>query len=206
MNYINTTNNYKTFFLRKSSKIKFEILNKPVLQNLLILKQLTKLLKNQKIMILYNILFLLQNPITVLLLSSIASWVVLTQIWEPYQKKQETKQNLLAYQKEAILRLTALEMACAKKWSNSRIIDFLNGNVSVDRTLKDWKISYLVHSGWPDSVYKKTIITLTELEKLAQEDQYWLNEEKTKKSKQLLDSLILLLQNQKPTTIFKYDI
>lgn len=177
-----------------------------MLQNLLILQHLTKLLKNQKIMILYNILFILLNSITVLLLSSIASWLVLTQVWEPYQKRLETKQRRLAYQKEAILRLTALEMACSKKWSNSRIIDFLNGNVSVDRNLKDWKMSYLVLSGWSVSVYEKTIVNLTKLEKLAQEDQSWLNEEKTIKSKQLLDSLLVLLKNQKPIKIFKYVI
>lgn len=147
-------------------------------------------------MILHNILSIFLYPITVLLLSTIASWALITQVWKPFQKRLETKQSIIAYQNEVFLRLAALEMACAKKWSNARIIDFLNGNVSVNRNLKEWKISYLVHSGWSDSVYKKTIDTLTELEKLAQEDQFWLNEEKTKKSKQCLDSLILFLKNQ----------
>ena len=139
---------------------------------------------------------LLQNPITILLLSSIISWILIIQIWEPYQKRMETKQNLSAYQNEVFYRLAALEMACAKKWSSSRIIDFLNGNVSVDRTLKEWKISYLVHSGWSDHVYEKTIGTLTELENLAQEDIFLENEEKTIKSKQLIDSLIQFLKSQ----------
>lgn len=145
-------------------------------------------------MTLINIL--LQNPLLVLLISTIASWVLITQVWEPFQKKMEIKQNLHAYQREVFSRLAALEMACAKKWSNSRIIDFLNGNVSVNRNLKEWKISYLVHYGWSNTVYEKTIGALTELEKLAQEDQYWPNEEKTKKSKQLLNSLQQVLKNQ----------
>jgi len=147
-------------------------------------------------MILHYNLFILQNPLLVLLISTIASWVLITQVWEPFQKRLEIKQNLLAYQSEVFSRLAALEMACAKKWSNGRIIDFLHGNVSIDRNLKECKISYLVHSGWSDTVYEKTIGALTELEKLAQEDQYWPNEEKTKKSKQLLESLILFLKNQ----------
>jgi hypothetical protein len=138
----------------------------------------------------------IQNPITVLLLSTFVSWVFITQVWEPYQKRMEAKQSLSAYQSEVFSRLAALEMSCTKKWSNGRIIDFLNGNVSVDHTLKEWKISYLVHSGWSDYVYEKTIGPLTELEKLAQEDQYLACEEKTKKSKQLLDGLILFLKNQ----------
>jgi len=148
-------------------------------------------------MIVNEIIPLLQNPMTVLLLSTLGSWIVITHVWNPYQEKREAKQHLMHYRTEALARLEALEMACNKKWSNNRILDFLYGNVSVNRSLKEWKISYLVHSGWSDSVYEKTIVSLKELENLAQEDQKLPIEERTKKSKQLLDSLLLFLKNQK---------
>ena len=142
-------------------------------------------------------LTLLQNPIMVLLISTIGSWFLITQVWEPYQKRMEIKQNLNSYRTEVFLRLTALEMACNKKWSNNRIIDFLYGNVSVDRNLIEWKISYLVHSAWSDTVYEKTIVTLTELENLAHENQILPNDEKTRKSRQLVNSLQQTLKNHK---------
>lgn len=136
-------------------------------------------------------------PLVVICLSTISSWIVFTQVWTPYQERREVKQHLSIYRTEALARLAALEMACNKKWSNNRMLDFLYGNVSVNHTLKEWKISYLVHSGWSDSVYEQAISTLTELENLAQEDQKLPIEERTKKSKQLLDSLLLFLKNQK---------
>lgn len=144
-----------------------------------------------------QLLIVLQNPITVLLISTVCSWLLINLVWNPYQKRMETRQNLNLYRNEVFSRLTALQIACDKKWSNGRIIDFLYGNVSVNKNLKEWKISYLVHYCWSEMVYTKTISTLSELEKLAQENQKWPNEEKIKKSKQLLDSLLQLLENHK---------
>ena len=148
-------------------------------------------------MILEKIFIVIQNPMIILLMSIIGGWFIITQIFDPYQKKLETKQNLSSCRNEVLCRLMALQLACNKQWSNNRIIDFLYGNVSVDRNLKDWKISYMVHYGWSTNVYQKTIPTLNELENLAQDTQKLPNDEKIKKSKQLIDSLLELLKNNK---------
>lgn len=148
-------------------------------------------------MILEKILIFLQNPMIVIVMSIIGSWFMITKIFDPYQKRLEEKQNFTSCRNEVFYRLMALQMACNKQWSNSRIIDFLYGNVSVDHNLKDWKISYMVHYCWSTNVYQKTITTLNELENLAQDHQKLPNDEKTKKSKQLIDSLLLLLKNNK---------
>ena len=148
-------------------------------------------------MITDNFYSLLLLPITIGFICSLGSWVLINKVWNPFQENLETKQHLSLYRTEVISRLKALEMSCDRKWSNNRILDFLYGNVSVNRTLKEWKISYLVHSGWSESVYEKTIVSLKELENLAQEDQKLSIEERTKKLKQLLNSLLLFLKNQK---------
>jgi hypothetical protein len=136
-----------------------------------------------------DIINLITQPITMVLLCVTFGWLFISFVLLPYKTKIETMNNNNRYKKETFLRLTELQISFENNFSTKIIANLLEGKTTINPDFKNWKLTALIYSGWTHSVYLNTYKTVSQLENLIEDSNTTIDKTRTVNALSLLDSL-----------------